>query len=75
MGTSRDIGRRLIGLSVFWCVLQFAFAGPVFPQCYPAGAGFQVNKYIQNTQGYPSVAGLSGGGIRGDLAFKWAGRQ
>ena len=63
MGTSRDISRRLIGLSVFWCVLQFAFAGPVFPQCYPAGAEFQVNKYIQNAQGYPSVASLSGGGF------------
>ena len=63
MGTSRDISRRLIGLSVFWCVLRFAFAGPVFAQCYPAGAEFQVHTYIQNAQGYPSVAGLSGGGF------------
>jgi len=63
MGTSRNITRRLIGLSVFCCVLLFAFARPVFAQCYPAGSEFQVNTYIQNAQGYPSVAGLSGGGF------------
>jgi hypothetical protein len=62
MNTS-PITRRLIKLSVFWFVIQFAFAGPVFAQYSPAGTESQVNTYTTGYQGLPSVAGLSGGGF------------
>jgi len=61
MNTARKIAQRMIKELVFCFVLQFAFTGPVFAQCNPAGTEFQVNTYTPNTQRYSSAAGLSGG--------------
>ena len=63
MNRSRNTTLRLIVLSVFWFVLQFGFAGPVFAKYKPTGSEFQVNTYTNGAQENSSAAPLANGGF------------
>jgi len=63
MNKSQSTTRHAIELTMFWLVIQLAFAGAVFAQCKTAGTEFQINTYSMNIQRDPSVAALTGGGF------------
>ena len=63
MNTFQNITRRAIELTVFWFVIQLAFAGAVFAQCRTEAGEFKVNKEDANAQRNPSAAGLPDGGF------------
>jgi hypothetical protein len=60
---THQITRRVIPLTVFWLVIQTAFAGAVFAQCITEAGEFEVNAHSSGAQKKPFAAGLADGGF------------